>query len=191
EQAAGNPAQQAGAEHHDDREAVDQLEHQRAAPDDDGHAHEQAEDDQAELMTGIGALGRARDGDHVVQAHHEVGHDDGLDGRHQRAAAFDVAVSLVLGHEQLDADPHQQQTAHQLQERHAQQRHREEDQDHAQADGAGRAPQNALHATLGRQVAARQGNDDGVVAAQQDVDQDDLKDSRPAQGLEKFKHLDS
>src|SRR3546814_404762 len=52
EHAAGDPAQQARTEGHDQRIAVDELEHQGAAPDDDGHADDQAEGDQANLEIG-------------------------------------------------------------------------------------------------------------------------------------------
>src|SRR5690606_26699161 len=42
--AARNPAQQRGTKGDHQREAVDQLQNQSAAPDDDGHTHDQTED---------------------------------------------------------------------------------------------------------------------------------------------------
>ena len=51
-------------------------------------------------------------------------------------------------------------------------------------DGAGRPPQDALHALLGREISTRQRDHDRVVATQQDVDEDDLEDCRPTQRLE-------
>src|SRR3546814_8486089 len=56
----------------DDREAVDQLKHQCAAPDNDGHAQQQAENDVKNLVIGDGVLCGARDGNHIVEAHHEI-----------------------------------------------------------------------------------------------------------------------
>ncbi len=121
-------------------------------------------------------------GDHVVHAHHQVGHDDGLDGRQQLVAGLDVAMAVFIGGQQLHANPHQQQRAHKLEERQGQQRHGKRDQDHAQHDGASGAPDDAL-GTLGRrQLAAGQGNDYRVVATQQDVDDDDLAECEPEFG---------
>ena len=58
---------------------------------------------------------------------------------------LDVAVAVfVLGQQQLDADPDQQQRADDFQEGHGEQLQREEDQHDAQHDGAGRAPEDAL-----------------------------------------------
>jgi hypothetical protein len=64
----------------------------------------------------------------------------------------------------------------------------EENEDDAQADGARDAPENALLALLVGQLAARQRNDDGVVAAEQDVDQDDLQYRDPECGSRYVKH---
>ncbi|HSO44826.1 MAG TPA: hypothetical protein VLQ47_04830 [Rhodoferax sp.] len=48
-------------------------------------------------------------GNHAVQAHAGVAHNSGLDGRHQRGAAGKKAAMFVvlLGQQQLDADPEQ------------------------------------------------------------------------------------
>src|SRR5690606_13422739 len=170
--------------------AIDELEHQRAAPDDDRHADDQAEHNQADLVVCMRILGRAGDGNDVVQAHDEVGDDDGLDRRSDGRTAGDLVVAVVFGNEQLDADPEQQQRADHLEEGNGEQGQGEGDEDDAQDDGACGAPQNALHALFGRQVAASQGDDHCVIATQQDVDQDYLEHGRPAQRLEKFKHFD-
>jgi hypothetical protein len=69
-----------------------------------------------------------------------------------------------------------------------QQREGEEDQHHAQPDGAGGAPQDALGALVRRQLAAGQRDDHGVVAAQQDVDHDDLADGDPELGVHELIH---
>ena len=113
-----------------------------------------------------------------------------LTARPQLVAAFDAGVRLlVLRHQQLDADPQQQQRADDLQEGNGQQRQRKEDQHDAQHDRARGAPQDALRALLRRQLAAGQRDDDRVVAAEQDVDQDDLADGDPELGVGKEFHL--
>jgi hypothetical protein len=175
----GDPAQQHATDGDDAGEAVHQLEHQLAAPDDDGNADQQAEDHQRHFVLVGGALRRAGNGNDVVHAHHQVGHDHRLDGRPQLVAGGDLVATFIVGRDQLDADPHQQQGADDLQEGQRQQRQREEDQDHAQHDGAYRAPDDALGALGWRQLAARQCDDDGVVTAQQNVDHDDLTDGDP------------
>src|SRR5690606_12005735 len=144
---AGDPAEQGGAEGDDEGEAIDELEHQRAAPDDDGHADQQAEADVEQLVVDVRVLRGAGDGDDVVQAHGEVRHDDGADGFPERAAGTD-GVGFVVGYEQLDADPEQQQAADGLEEGDVQQGQRKGDERDAQGDGAGGAPQYALHALL-------------------------------------------
>ncbi|MDT4879617.1 hypothetical protein FQZ97_1153100 [compost metagenome] len=88
-------------------------------------------------------------------------------------------MTVVVRRQQLDADPHQQHRARELEERHVEQRHRKDDQDHAQDDGAGGAPDDPLGALRGRQLAAGQRDHDGVVAAEQDVDDDDLAQRDP------------
>ncbi len=127
-------------------------------------------------------LRRACNGDDVVDAHDQVGHDDGLDGGEQLVAALDVTVGLVVGCEQLDADPHQQNGTDQFDERHGQQRHRERDEDDAQDDGAEGAPDDAFGALCRWQLAARQRDHNRVVATQQNVDKDDLSQGDPERG---------
>ena len=177
---AGNPAQQHAAEGDDEGETVHQLDDHLAAPDDDRNADQHAKDDQYHAMAAARRFGRAGDGDDVVHAHHEVGHDHGLDGTPELVAALDIGVAVfVFWHQQLDADPEQQQRADDLEERNRQQLQCEKDQDDAQHDGAGCAPQDALRALLGRQLAAGQRDHHRVVTAEQNVDHDDLTDRDP------------
>jgi hypothetical protein len=86
---------------------------------------------------------------------------------------------LVFGQHQLDGDPHQQQAADEFQPGQVHDQRGKDGEHHPQADRTGNAPQDALLALLGRQVAAGQRNDHGVVAGQHDVDQDDLADGDP------------
>jgi hypothetical protein len=154
---------------------INQPQHQAAAPDDDRHAHQDAENDEAQMPVG----GR-RYGNHVVQAHHHIGHDHRAHRAPQRGAAVDraVAVSLVRQH-QLHADPQQQHGADGFQVRQFQQLQRKKDQHDPRRHGAHHTPQDALAAHGRRQPAAGQRDHHGVVAAKQDVDQDDLADRDP------------
>ena len=86
---------------------------------------------------------------------------------------------FFLRQQQLDADPHQQHGSDKFQVRDGQQSQGEEDQDNTQDYGAGRAPEDAEHPLLGRQLAAGQGDDYRIVAAQKDVNHDDLADCQP------------
>ncbi|MCY1538337.1 hypothetical protein D9M68_738720 [compost metagenome] len=139
-------------------------------------------------MVGLSVLGGARDGDDVVQAHREIGQDDGLDGGQHGRAAGDVAVRVFFRRQQLNADPHQQQAAQGLQERDIQQHEREGDQQNPEQDGAGGAPQYAPHPLRSRQVAAGQRDHDGVIAAKQNIDEDDLEYGAPMERLDGLEH---
>ena len=88
------------------------------------------------------------------------------------------AFVVLLGDE-LDADPHQQQAADDLQIRELQQADGEEREDDAQHDRADRAPEHAPAPLMGRQVAAGERDDHRVVARQQDIDDDDFKGREP------------
>ena len=83
--------------------------------------------------------------------------------------------SSFLGQE-LHADPQQKKAADQFQRRHRQQGAGEENQQDPQPDGPCGAPEDAKPFLTRRQVAAGQRDDDGVVAPEDDVDRDDLKD---------------
>ena len=96
-------------------------------------------------------------------------------------AALVFAVIVAGGSVALAS--HHSASADELQEGQRQQCHREGDQDDAQDDGTRRAPDDALLALLGRQLAAGQRDHDRVVAAQQDVDDDDLAQGHPERGV--------
>ena len=73
------PDQDGCADVDDAGEAVDDLEHQGAAPDDDRNADDEAGDDEQ-----VAAVRRTSDGEHVVEPHHRVGDDDGPHGAPER-----------------------------------------------------------------------------------------------------------
>ena len=135
------------------------------------------------LQEGAGRLGRAGNGDDIVDAHHQVGDDDGAHRHPEPVGAGDVAVGVFLfGQQQLDADPEEQHGAHQFQVRDRQQGQRKDDQQDAQANGTDGAPDDALASLGGVQLAHGQCDDDSVVAAQQNVDEHDLPDGQPEGG---------
>ena len=68
----GGPAEHRAAQQDDRGKAVDQADHQVAAPDDDRHADGKPEQDQQHA-----AGGGAADRQHVVDAHDGIGDDDG------------------------------------------------------------------------------------------------------------------
>jgi FtsZ-interacting cell division protein ZipA len=69
----------------------------------------------------------------------------------------DVAVGVLFGQQQLDADPEQQQRADDLEPGNRQQLQGEEDQHDAQADGAHHAPEDALLALFVAAACGRPG----------------------------------
>ena len=95
--AARDPTEKAAAEIDDDREPIEELENDLAAEHDKGYGHQETEDDEQRLMCFVRLLRRAGDGDDVVEAHHEVGDDDRLDGAEKFVAAGDVFMTVVLG----------------------------------------------------------------------------------------------
>ena len=107
------PDQDAGAEVDDARIAIDDLEHHRAAPDDDRYADHQAGHHQQ-----VAAVRGAGDGQHVVEAHHRVGDDDRAhrapEGRWRRAVRV---AGIGVGQQQPVGDPEQQRAAGEQQAR--------------------------------------------------------------------------
>lgn len=79
---------------------------------------------------------------------------------------------LLLRHEQLHGNRQENQTADCLQVRDGQQPDRHERHDEADDDGTGRADQDGLLAQVLRQLVRCHRDDDGIVAAEQQVHQD-------------------
>src|ERR1700730_4679832 len=95
----------------------------------DGNADEQPENDQRRA-----ALGGRRHAHDVVEAHDQIGDDDGPHRSNQAVTGLDVVLATLLLGDQLDADPQQQRTADQLEVGIRQQAHREESQYDPQHD---------------------------------------------------------
>ena len=156
------------------RKAVDEAQHQRAAPDDDRHADGEADDHEQ-----VAAVRCAGDGEHVVQAHHGVGDDDRVHrAPERRHRGFAMAVLALLGQQQAIGDPDQHQATGEQQAGDLEQ----PDDDHrhqaAHGDGADRAPDDRAPLQQWRQRARRQRDDHGVVAREHDVDHDDREQRR-------------
>ena len=112
--------------------------------------------------------------EHVVEAHHDVGDDDRLDGLEEVIQFLDVAA-LLLGKQQLDADPDQDHAAGKLEIGQRHQVGGERRQDDHEHDDAQAAEQERPLLLRRRERSASESDDDGVVAAQNDVDRGDLK----------------
>ena len=80
---------------------------------------------------------------------------------------------LLLRHEQLHRDRQEDQAADGLQVRDGQEPYGHECHDEADDDGTGRADEDCLLAQILRQFVRRHRDDDGIVAAEQQVHQDD------------------
>ena len=126
--------------------------------------------------------GGTGNGNDVVNAHDQISHDHGLDRSPELVAALNVGMSVVIRHQQLDANPQQQRRTHQFQKWHLQQGQRKGDQYHAQHNRPGSPPQDTFDALMRGQLATCQRDDDGIVSAQQDVDHDDLTNGEPKMG---------
>ena len=179
-----DPAQQGAARDDDDREAVEQRHDQGGAE------HDQRDrDDEAQYHQRRVALGGGCDGDGIVEAHHGIGDDDGADGRAQGGGRLDAVLALFLALHQLDADPQQQNAAHELQEGDGQQQVDDQDEDDSQQDRAAAADQDGRPLVPLFQIAARQRDDQRVVARQDDVHQNDLGQTAPEGGRQLKSHF--
>src|SRR5262245_31946875 len=171
---AGHVAEDAAAEPDDPHEAVHQRGQETAAPHDDRQRERDAEDDEGQVAVGCGG-----DGEHVVEAHDRVGHDDDPDRFPQRASVAHMALGARLLAYQLDGDPQEQEAADELEERDLQQERRDRDEQESQPDSASGAPDASPELLALRQRADRQRDDEGVVARQRQVDHDDPDDPHP------------
>ena len=90
------------------------------------------------------------------------------------AAVVDAPVAVVG--DELDGDEDERGAADELDVRRGEQPGRKERADDAHEDGAEAADDDGLAAHLMRQVLAGQGDEDGVVAGEQQVEQQDARE---------------
>jgi hypothetical protein len=158
-------------------EAIHELHQHRAAEQDQRHGDQQPEEQHAVMP-----LGGARHAEHVVQAHDDVRDDDGPHRFPEIARALEIAVA-ILGKEQLDADPDEQNAADQLDVGHRHQGSGERGEQRHQHDDAAGTDDEGPALVLRIERAAGERDDDGVVAAQHHVDDRDLDQRRPHFGV--------
>ena len=125
----------------------------------------------------VAARGRGH-GDHVVEAHHEVGDEDGADGGPEVVARLDVRT-VVLGDEELHADPQQEHGADQLEPRQREQRDRESVRTIRSTIAAPEPQKIACFCCLGGSERRGERDHHRVVARQDDVHADDLEERGP------------
>jgi hypothetical protein len=100
----------------------------------------------------------------------------------RRALDQMVLGTLLFGREQLAGDPHQGKAAGQHEARQVEDVDDEDRHDGAHGDGAEGAPEDHLALGVLGQVAGDQADDQGVVARQHEVDQDDSEQRRHEAG---------
>ena len=152
------------------RPSREDMEKVARAENDQRHGQQQAENDQRHR-----AMGRRRDGEHVVERHDHVGQRDRAHRGPQLWRRRDI-LFLGLVDQKLDRDPQQQDAADQFQKGQIQQVRHDRRENHAQADGGARAKPDAKPPLFGGQRPACQRDDHRVVAGQQQIDPDDFGD---------------
>lgn len=66
-------------------------------------------------MVIVSLLSGARNGNHVVETHHEVGHNNRLNSPQELGRALNLfAFVFVFRHQKLDTDPHEKRRTHHL-----------------------------------------------------------------------------
>ena len=88
-------------------------------------------------------------------------------------------LPFILRNDELDTDPQKQKRSDQFEERNVHDRDRESNQDHTQEDGTGRSVKHTFKTKARIKISAGQGDNDRVIPAKQNVDQNNLKDSHP------------
>ena len=122
-------------------ELLHHFQHNRRAKNHDRNTDRQANHQQGHLGFRRTSLSGSSDCQHVVQAHHQIGYQNGAYGGHQVVMAGDPFLTLFFWHQQLHADPDQQHGTDNFQPRQGQQGHCKNRQHNAQNDGSAAAPQ--------------------------------------------------
>src|SRR3546814_12487816 len=77
-------SQQARPQGNNNGKTVQQFQQQSTAPNNDGNADQQAENNQYHLMIGVRALRGGGNGHHIVQAHDKIGKNNGFNAGQPR-----------------------------------------------------------------------------------------------------------
>src|SRR5262245_61093810 len=157
-----------------------------APPDDERQRQADAEDHEDQV-----AVGRRGDGEDIVEAHRDVGEDDDPDGLSERGTAPHELPRFRARTHQLDGDPDQQEPAREPDEGDGEQGAHEGDSDEAQEDRGGGAPDPRLELTAPGQRAHGEGDDEGIVAGEGQVDDDDAEQASPELGVGEDAHAGS
>ena len=124
----------------------------------------------------MGGPGHAQD---VVDAHQRIGDDDGFHGRPKGADLGVLVRFTALVGQQAVSHPQQTQATDQHQAGNLQQPDHSQRHRSAHHDGTHRSPPNGFFAQVVGQIARGQGNDDGVVTGQHQINQNNGQERRP------------
>ena len=166
----------------DHGEALHDFGEQGRAKNNQRNTDQQAQHQQRQI-----AFGRRRHRQNVVQTHHQIGNQDGADGRSHAVDLLALTVSVVLGLEQIDANVDQQNRADQLQVGQGQQLDRHNGQHNPHHDGRSTAPENGFIALLWLECSRCHGDNHGVVTREDDIGKNDGAESAPEQRRGKIK----
>ncbi len=131
-------------------------------------------------------MGGGGDGEDIVGGHGEIGEEDEADGVTEAAGGGGGGVGGGGGGEELDGDPEDEEAADQLDGVELEQLGGEEGDEDADDGGGGGAEGDAGAALACWERADGESDDDGVIACQQDVDQDDGERIEPELRAEVF-----
>ena len=96
--------------------------------------------------------------------------------------------ALPLRPHEPGRNPHEEETADELEERHLEEKAHQPDEDQSERDRAGRAPDLAEHALAPRQRADRERDDEGVVAGEDEVQERDPEEAHPELEIREDRH---
>ncbi len=130
-------------------------------------------------MVARSLFGRAGNSDHVVDTHDQVGKDNGLNRSPKPLARMNLMLSFVSRRNEFNTDPQEQNAAAELQERNVHHRDCEGNQNDAQQNSTAGAVNNAFRPQMRIKASASQRNHDGIITAEQNVDENDLQNCDP------------
>ena len=88
-------------------------------------------------------------------------------------------LSFILRNNEFDTDPQKQKRSDEFEERNVHDRDGKSNQDHTQEDGTARSVKHSFKTEARIKVSAGKSDHNCVVTAEQDVDQNNLKNGHP------------